>query len=77
MTDKKAILDELDALYPVLRPLQPGDIGIKDVQERFGCGRSAAIHWLTGHVDAGHLVISEAIDPATGRRVKVYRKVEA
>jgi len=75
--DKLAILDELDALYPAPRPMQPGDILTQDVQEKYGIGRAAATSWLDKHVEAGRLIAADAFDAESGRRVKVYRKVEA
>ena len=74
--EKQAILEELDALCPAPRPMQPGDILTQDVQTRFGIGRAAAGAWLDRHVEAGHLIATDAIDAESGRRVKVYRKVE-
>ena len=77
MIDKIAILDELDAYYPVIRPLQPEDIRIQDVMAQFKCGRSSACRWLAKHVEEGRLIATDAINTESGHVVRVYRKVEA
>ena len=74
---KAAILADLERYAPIPQPVGENDLTIEDVMAARDMTRNSAIHWLEVLVKAGQLVKSKAISPETGKRVNVYRKVEA
>ena len=73
---KLAILEELDRLSPITRPMRENDLILSNVKELFGCGSGTARLWLTEQIEAGRLIECEAIGPSQGRIIKVYRVPE-
>ena len=79
MTDeqKLALIADLERYAPLAQLPQPGDLTVEDVMRLQGIGRNAASDWLAKLVKEGHLVIVAGQAPVSGRRINLYRKVEA
>lgn len=75
--DKAALIADLERYAPIPQPLRPGDLTIEDVMATKEIARAAAVGWLNRLVKAGRLAKGEAISPETGKRINVYRRMEA
>ena len=71
--DLDAILSEIDAFAK--RPMiQPGDVTIEMLRERWGVSDATVKDWMADAVAAGEYETLKVYDPAIGRSRRVWRK---